>query len=307
MQRLGRITRRAMSPRGVGRAHTNRTRIATLIVALITLTAGPWTVAPAHAGKPLNVFSVAQEVELGRDAAQEVEQKLPVLRRAGAERYVQSIVNRLSRYAPGADYNYKVRIIDASDVNAFALPGGFLYVNRGLIEAAGSEGQLAGVVAHEMAHIALRHGTQQASRGLLAQTGLEILGGLVGRRNRDTGNVVRGVGGVGAGVFLLKYSRSAETEADVVGARMMARAGYDPMDMARMFEMLRSKSGRDPGKVEQFLSDHPSPTNRATRIRQEARRMGGGGSRGSSPEFRRVRAELRALPPARSTSQMVRR
>ena len=305
MQSLAGTRTQAMSPRGVGRAIAKRTRAAVAAVALVTACGVPQAVTPrAEAGK-LNVFSVEQEVELGRDAAGQVEQQLPVLTRpASAQRYVQSIVARLAPHAPGADYEYRARIINASDVNAFALPGGFLYVNRGLIEAVETEGQLAGVIAHEMAHIALRHGTQQASRGLIAQTGLELLSGLVrGGRNRD---VVRGAGGMGAGVFLLRYSRDAETDADVAGARMMARAGYDPMDMARMFQILRANAGRDPGKVEQFLGDHPSPANRAVRIKQEARRLGGGKRHGASAQFRRVRADLGSLPPARSTRDLAR-
>jgi beta-barrel assembly-enhancing protease len=257
-----------MSPYGGARS-TARTRFSAGLVAFLTVVSSELT--PAQAGP--NFFSAKQDVELGRAAAEEVERTKPILRGSRYERRVQSIVSRLSRHAPGARYSYRARVIDDRELNAFALPGGFLYVNRGLIDNA-TEGELAGVIAHEMAHIGLRHGTQQASRGLLAQAGLEILGGLAGRRDRDTGNIVKGVGGLGANVLFLKYSRGAETDADVAGARMMARAGYDPMDMARFFEKLRAKAGRDPGKVERFLSSHPAPAERTARIRQEARRLG---------------------------------
>jgi predicted Zn-dependent protease len=115
------------------------------------------------------------------------------------------------------------------------------------------------------------------------------------------------VGGLGAGALFLSYSRGAETEADVTGARMMAGAGYDPMDMARFFDTLRRQAGRDPGGVERFLSDHPAPVDRAQRIRQEAQRLGAGG-RGVDPApFNRVRADLRALPPARPTQALLAR
>jgi predicted Zn-dependent protease len=247
----------------------SRTRVTTAFVALVTWGA-TFAAPPAQAGP--NFFSPKQDVELGRAAAEEVERTMPVVRGSRDERRVQSIVSRLARHAPGADYSYRARVIDSPELNAFALPGGFLYVNRGLIGAA-SEGELAGVIAHEMAHIALRHGTQQASRGLVAQGALEILGGLAGRRDRDTGKIVKGVGGLGANVLFLKYSRGAETEADLAGARMMARAGYDPLDMARFFEKLRARSGREPNKVERFLSSHPAPSERTARIRQEARRL----------------------------------
>jgi predicted Zn-dependent protease len=243
-------------------------------VAFVTMGGATLSAPPAQAGP--NFFSTKQDVELGRAAAEEIERTMPVMRGSHDERRVQRVVSRLARYAPGAGYTYRARVIDSPELNAFALPGGFVYVNRGLIGAA-SESELAGVIAHEMAHIALRHGTQQASRGVVAQSALELLGGLIGGRNEDTRRIVKGVGGLGANVLFLKYGRGAETEADLAGARMMARAGYDPMAMARFFEKLRERSGRDPGKVERFLSSHPSPSERTARIRQEARRIQAGG------------------------------
>jgi predicted Zn-dependent protease len=259
----------------VADARARRRTRATAALAAFLIVAGTTVSAPAAEAGP-NFFSTKQDVELGRAAAEKVERTMPVVRGTRDERRVQSIVNRLARHAPGARYDYRARVIDSRELNAFALPGGFLYVNRGLIAAA-SEGELAGVLAHEMAHIALRHGTQQASRGVMAQGALALLGGLAGQRDRDTGRIVQGVGGVGANVLFLKHSRGAETDADLAGARMMARAGYDPMDMARFFEKLRQRAGREPGKVERFLSSHPAPSERITRIRREARRLEAGG------------------------------
>jgi len=116
-----------------------------------------------------NVFSVDQDVEIGRQSAGEVERQLPILRDASAQQYVSRIGQRLAAAAPGAKYPYQFKVVNVSDVNAFALPGGFMYINRGLIETAQNEGQLAGVMAHEMSHVALRHGSNQASKAYLAQ------------------------------------------------------------------------------------------------------------------------------------------
>jgi len=123
-----------------------------------------------------NLFSVEQDQEIGRQSAAEAERQLPILSDRSADQFINAITTRLAKFAPGADYPYQFKLVNASDINAFALPGGYLYLNRGLIDAAGSEGMLAGVMAHEMAHVALRHGTNQASKAYLGQTGLGILG-----------------------------------------------------------------------------------------------------------------------------------
>jgi len=133
-----------------------------------------------------NLFSTDQDVEIGRQSAVEVERQLPILDDRSIEAYVNAIGRRLAGVAPGAKYPYQFKVVNASDINAFALPGGFMYLNRGLIEAAANEGQLAGVIAHEMAHVALRHGTNQASKAYLGQTGLGLLGGLIGKDDRST-------------------------------------------------------------------------------------------------------------------------
>ena len=131
-----------------------------------------------------NLFSVEQDIEIGRQSAAEAERQLPILRDASVERYLNTVVRAWSARLPGARYPYRVRAVNAADINAFTFPGGFLYVNRGLIEATRSESELAGVLAHEIAHVALRHGTHQASKAYAAQAGLGILGGLLGRDER---------------------------------------------------------------------------------------------------------------------------
>jgi len=216
-----------------------------------------------------NLFSVEQDVEIGRQAATEAERQLPLLNDRAVNTYLNRVIQRLAAQAPGAKYPYQIKAVNAMEINAFSLPGGPMYVNRGLIATARSEAELAGVLAHEMAHVALRHGTTQASKAYLGQAGLSILGGLLGRSS-STSRIINSVGGFGLNAAFLKFSRDDEYEADATGADMMARAGYDPAAMADFFALLRQEQGRDPNKLERFFSSHPPPANRETRIRQLA-------------------------------------
>ncbi|HEY7820381.1 MAG TPA: M48 family metallopeptidase, partial [Vicinamibacteria bacterium] len=213
-----------------------------------------------------NLFSTDQEIEIGRDSAQEVERELPVLRDARISGYVEEVGERLAREAPGADYPYQFRVLDVADLNAFALPGGFIYVNRGLLEAVRNEQEFAGVLAHEIGHVALRHGTNQISKNYLAQAGLSVLGGLIGGEGTAS-DILRVVGGAGLPLLFLKFGRSAEEQADTVGAQMMARAGYDPLALASFFDTLESQSRGGPPE---FLSSHPNYESRRENIRREA-------------------------------------
>src|SRR5207302_5995934 len=134
----------------------------------------------------------------------------------------------------------QLRVVNPKDINGFALRGGYVYVDRGAITAARTEGELGGVVAHEISHVALRHGTHNASKAYLAQAGLGVLGGILGRgQSGTTQQIINVVGGLGLNAVFLKYSRDAETQADIMGSQIMARAGYDPMEMASFFEILR--------------------------------------------------------------------
>jgi Zn-dependent protease with chaperone function len=221
-----------------------------------------------------NLFTVDQEVEIGRQSAVEAERQLKLLNDRNVDRYLNRIIQRLAAVAPGAQYPYQIKAVNASEINAFALPGGPMYVNRGLIAAARSEAELAGVLAHEMSHVALRHGTEQASKAYLGQTGLSILGGLLGKRGGSTSQLVNAVGGFGLNAVFLKFSRDHEYQADATGAEIMARAGYDPVAMADFFTLLRQEQGRDPSKLERFFSSHPPPADRENRIRQLATTLG---------------------------------
>ncbi len=220
-----------------------------------------------------NLFTVQQDIDIGKTQSALAEAQLPMLRDATIDAYLNRVISRLAAVAPGARYPYHIKAVNSADINAFSLPGGPMYVNRGLLIAASSEAELAGVLAHEMSHVALRHGTHQASTAQLASTGIGLLGGLLGRNSARTASVVNAVAGAGLNVAFLKFSRTAEYQADQTGAEIMARAGYNPVAMADFFEKLRAAQGRDPSKLAAFFSDHPPTADRESRIRTQARSL----------------------------------
>jgi Zn-dependent protease with chaperone function len=224
-----------------------------------------------------NLFSVQQDIEVGRQSAAQVEKQVPILNDARTTTFLNRVVARLAAHAPGTRFPYSIKAVNATEINAFALPGGPMYVHRGLITASRSEAELAGVLAHEMSHVVLRHGTEQASKAYLGEAGLSLLGGLLGRGN-TTSQIMNAVGGFGLNAAFLKFSRSDEREADALGAELMHKAGYDPLAMATMFASLRAEQGRDPDRLERFFSSHPPSAERESNMRVLASQLGGGGS-----------------------------
>ena len=252
-----------------------------------------------------NIFSVDQDVEIGKQSALQVEKQLPILSNAAVSRYVSTIGARLVAQAPGSKFAYQFKVVDVSEINAFALPGGFIYVNRGLISKARTEGELAGVMAHEIAHVALRHPTNQASKAYLAQAGLGILGGLLGGKSQSsTGQIIGSVGGFGLNTLFLKFSRSIESQADVVGTQIMARAGYNPIEMSTFFGYLAQQAGGDPSKLSTFMSDHPAPADREVRVRQEAGLLGPVHLLATTDNLQSIQRQLGSLPAALTTAQL---
>jgi predicted Zn-dependent protease len=263
------------------------------------------SVASATPAAAINLFSVQQDAEVGRQAAQDAERQLPMLRDGMTEGYVNAIVQRLAAVAPGPRFPYRARVVNAAEINAFALPGGYVYVNRGLIEAVRNEGELAGVLAHEMAHVAQRHGTSQATKAYGAQIGVGLLGSLLGGRDHRLGVGEQVIGSLGLNALFMKFSRNAESEADRVGAQMMSRAGYDPMAMANFFDLLAAQQRGNPSAVSQFFSDHPSPKNRSASIRALAAQLGRG--RGTQVGgLQTVQARLDQMPAASRRQRLAR-
>ncbi len=253
-----------------------------------------------------NRYSIQDDVKLGRQAAAEVEQQLPLLRDSEVNDYVERLGRRLVASIPSEfqhqGFQYYFKVVNARDINAFALPGGPMYINRGMIEAARREGEMAGVMAHELSHVALRHGTAQATKGqkygLLAGIlgiGGAILGGPAGAAAQ--------IASQGVGVYFLKFSREYETEADILGAQIMARAGYDPRDLAAMFQTIERQGGGSSGG---WFSSHPSPKNRYARINQEAQYLRVENPIRDTRDFERIQAKLRSYPRAPSMAEIAR-
>jgi len=247
-----------------------------------------------------NLFSPAQDVEMGRKASAEISSKLPLIRDRQVVVYISDLGKRLAAVAPGKPQNLKYdwtfHVVNSSDINAFALPGGFIYVNRGAIEAAQNEAQLAGVLAHEEGHVVMRHGTHQASEMLLAQAPLAILGSLLGQSSSLASQLAQLGLSFGVNSILLRNSRSAESQADQVGTYILYHAGYDPHGMAQFFQIIQKKY---PQRTIQFFSDHPNPVNRIRNVDEEIPRLGPKKNwKMDSPEFEVIKKKLERMPPA---------
>jgi predicted Zn-dependent protease len=252
---------------------------------------GRWVaLTPPRTGASFNLFSPEQDIELGEASAEEIRRQVVVLRDERAERYVQRLGERLAAQAPGYKFPYKFVVVASPEVNAFALPGGYVFVNKGAIEAAHSEGELAGVLAHEIAHVALRHGTTQASRAYLAKTWLSLLNTVTGGCRGEVGQLAVLIGGAGANMLFMKSNRSAEVQADAEGARLMAAAGYDPHDMANFFESLYERGSV---RAQEEVSDHPDPASRVAAIDKIIDELKPSPTpTHDSDEFRRLKARL---------------
>jgi Zn-dependent protease with chaperone function len=224
-----------------------------------------------------NRYTPQQDVELGLKAAEEVRAQFPIIKDDRITSYLTSIGDRLVAAAPPElkqpVYKYSFTPVNVKEINAFALPGGPMFVNRGMFDAAEAEGEVTGVMAHELAHVLLRHGTANMSKAqnpwlqigqMAGQIGGAMAGGAVG-------SAIAQGSQMGLGAVLLRYSRDFEKEADLLGAQMMARAGWDPRALARMFETIeRESKASGGGGTPQWLSSHPNPGNRTQYINKEA-------------------------------------
>lgn len=263
------------------------------------------SIAQTRIALPKNKYKVQDDVKLGNDASRQVEQQFPILNDAQSQDYVSRVGERLVSAIPPQfrqpAFDYRFKVVNASDINAFALPGGPMFVNRGMIEAARNEGEMAGVMAHEISHVALRHATAQATKqgslgNQLGTIGL-ILGGAIlgGQTGAQAGAVV-------ATAWQTKYSRDYETQSDILGSQIMADAGYDPRDLANMFQTIAKEGG---GRGPEWLSSHPDPGNRYEKINQEAALL----NVDPNPikitrDFERIQSRLRGMPPARTMAQI---
>jgi beta-barrel assembly-enhancing protease len=216
-----------------------------------------------------NLFSKQQDVELGQEYAKQVEKQMTVVPNKDLTDYVNRVGMRLVRQGQLDDYPYYFKVVQEDSINAFALPGGPMYIHTGLIKAAENEAELAGVLAHELSHVVLRHGTHQATKAQFVQLAAILVSGAASRGGGLTGALAQLGVGLGANSYLLSFSRGMESEADLLGSYTMAKAGYNPIELARFFEKLEAQGGNQNSLVARFLSDHPSPGNRIQAIEEQ--------------------------------------
>jgi predicted Zn-dependent protease len=276
--------------------------VARLLLASLLLLTPLAAHAQTRVKPPRNLFGVSADLEAGRETARRVESESRVLYDDEVLAYVSRVGHDLVAALPEQyrrrEFVYTFKLLDEAEPNAAALPGSLVYVNRGLIEFARTEGELAGVLAHEISHVALRHGTARVSKAMLAQMGVAVLGEVLG----DSGKAQAAQLGAQAGLslYVLKFSRDYETQADILGAQIMARAGYDPSGMVSLFRRLEGEGGRPP----RWLSSHPDPRSRAARVTEEAAMLvtAPRWNFGTS-ELSRMQARLRGSRDARSRRQ----
>src|SRR5262245_52569882 len=248
-------------------------RAAALIVALFVLGAGAG--AQTVIKLPKNKFTPEKDVKIGLEGAAEVRQQYPVINDQKIASYLTTLGDRLVAHAPSElnnpVYKYSFTPVNLKEINAFALPGGPMFVHRGMFDAAASEGEVVGVMAHELSHVLLRHGTANASKAqnpwlqigqIAGQVGGAMVGGAIG-------SAIGQGSQFGLGTLLLKYGREYEKQADLLGAQIMAKAGYDPRQLAHMFETIEKQAGGS-GGTPQWMSSHPNPGNRTVYITKEA-------------------------------------
>jgi predicted Zn-dependent protease len=251
---------------------------------------------PAVIPKPgFNLYSRQQDIQIGQAAATKVRQQYQIVTNKWLEDYTAALGKRLASRRLAGTFPYGFTLLRDKQVNAFALPGGPVFVFTGLMAFADNEAQVAGVLAHEISHVALRHGTNQLSKNELFQLPALFAGAALG--SDSLGQIVDAGLGIGLNGLFLRYSRNDESEADALGARIMAAAGYNPIEMARFFEKLEQRRNSD---IPEFLSDHPNPGNRADEVEAIIKTLPLRSYGYSTGKFSRAQAAIRELPPSSS-------
>ena len=264
-------------------------RITVSTIVLTFMAAVLWAQGPTQFHPGFNLFSKEQDVQLGQENAAQVRKQLTVIKDPILTDYVTQVGKRLmsAREAQESGFPFTFEVVADPSINAFALPGGPMFINTGLLKAVDNEAQLAGVMGHEMSHVILRHGTNQASKSKFIELPAVLASQMAGESM--IGKLAQAGIGLGANSVLLKFSRSAESQADLMGSHLMAESGYDPLEMARFFEKLNAQGG---GRTIQFLSDHPNPDNREKAIEEEVHRLPQQNYGYQSGAFQRMKQEV---------------
>ncbi len=223
----------------------------------------------AAVGK-LNLISTRQELELGAQFSKEIEKQITIYPDPLVAAYIDSLGQLMAKNSKRTNIPYYIKVVDTDEVNAFAIPGGYLYVNRGLITTAESESELAGVMGHEIGHVVGRHGAKQLTKRL----GLAVIVQVVAGGDPDlTRQLASSMIGVGGTLSLLKYGRDAEREADILAVHEMYASNIDPLGITTFFQKLLVLHDRKPGGVEKLFSTHPPTEDRIKKIKSQINRL----------------------------------
>ncbi|MBM3761346.1 MAG: hypothetical protein FJW36_13995 [Acidobacteria bacterium] len=270
------------------------TRILTASLVLTALVFGQ--AAKLKEIKPgMNFFKKDQDIQMGKEYAQQIEQQYDVLAPGPLTDYINFLGQKIAQQPQAGGFPYVFKVVNDPTINAFALPGGPVFINSGILLNAENEGQLMGVVAHEVSHIALRHSTNQVSRSMLIQLPAMLAGAYGQAKGGLTGMLAQIGVGLGANGLLMKFSRGAEQQADLLGARMMAQVGYNPIEMARFFETLEAKSGRGKSGPD-FFSSHPNPGNRSKYVSEEVTLLPQRDFKADTGRFEKMKLLAKNLP-----------
>lgn len=247
--------------------------------------------------------STQQEIQLGRQYAAEINRQLPIVEQPAIHRYINQLGNRIRGQSGDRDIPYTFYVVNTKEVNAFSIPGGYVYVNRGLIEDCDNMAELAGVVAHEIGHVEARHGVKLMEKRQAAQVGTAVASILLGIRPSSVpGAAIT----LGTEAYLAHYSRSDENQADSIAVQLLARAGIDPDGLATLFNKLLAQRQRAPSTLEQLFSTHPLTEERITHVREVISRLPPRETvnlQVNSPEFQAFKARVQQLPPPSPQSQ----
>jgi predicted Zn-dependent protease len=242
--------------------------------------------------------STQQEVEMGTNYAQQINAQLPIVQDPEVVRYINVLGDSISKLADERNLDWHFYVVDAKEVNAFAVPGGFIYVNRGLVERAQKMDQLAGVLGHEIGHVTKRHSVEQMEKAQKANIGVTLACVLTGICNSDAAQAAIQVGG--AAVFA-SFSRKDEEEADEEGIKNVVRAGINPKGIPEMFEILLEERRRSPGGVEAWFATHPTEESRIAETTAKIQQIDPAIQATlieDSQNFHRFKQRLQSLPPS---------
>jgi len=252
------------------------------------------------------MFGVAQDVEMGKAAIKEIEPTITILDDPAMTAYIKRLGDSLLKHYPDPPFPFTYKMVNDPQLNAFCVPGGFVYVNTGILMHAENEAQVVGVMGHEIGHAILRHSANQMSKGMLLQ-GLATAGAMYGEMKGGVAGMAAQLGGgLGAQMMMMKFSRNHEKDSDAFGSRLMSKAGYNPIEMARFFEKLQQMAGgKQAGGVAGWMASHPDPGSRSQLIEQEILAMPKAAYNGDTGDFARFKAAAAKVVPAKPKTPAV--